>query len=238
MKLSSGFFLALRGKARPSEGKGENDMKTTQLEFNYENEKCALPQLISERIATDGADFVSTNDLATLVFGKKAADAMTALQTLASGRSDIRSLPTQDVQTMAAIELLRRVMAGKTCSGPEEIFNLVRHFAYDNPYQESVVVVTLDGSHAVIRPILVGIGTLNRAIVHPRECFCHAVQDHAAAVVLCHSHPSGCVEPSGDDLELTHRMKQAGLILGIDLLDHVVFSKTDYYSLGENGQIY
>ena len=213
-------------------------MRTTQPEFNYEAEKCTLPQLISERIATDGADSVSTNDLAELLFGKKAADAMTALQTLASGRSDIRSLPTQDVQTMAAIELLRRVMTGRTCSGPEEIFTLVRHFAYDNPYQESVVVVTLDGSHSVIRPILVGVGTLNRALVHPRECFCHAIQDHAAAVVLCHSHPSGCVEPSGDDLELTHRMRQAGLILGIELLDHVVFGKTDYYSISAHGQMY
>lgn len=213
-------------------------MRNTQLEFNYESEKCTLPQLISERITTSGADSVSTIDLATLLFGKNASDAITVLQSFASGQSDIRSLPTQDVQTVAAIELLRRVMTGRSCSGPEEIFTLVRHFAYDNPYQESVVVVTLDGSHSVIRPILVGIGTLNRAIVHPRECFCHAVQDHAAAIVLCHSHPSGCVQPSGDDLELTHRMKQAGMILGIELLDHVVFSKTDFHSLGEHGEMY
>lgn len=208
-----------------------------QLEFNYGFESHSLSEEIREKIASDGADAVSTYDLATLLFEDRALEAITELQAMTSGLSNIRAIPTEDVQTMAALELLRRIVSNKSCRRPEDIFQFVRHCAYESPKQEVFLVVLLNGAHEFIKTVLVSKGLVNRTICHPREVFAEALMERSTAIVLCHNHPSGCLEPSDDDLEVTLRMRKAGRLLGIEVLDHIIFSQTAYRSLAETGEL-
>ncbi len=85
---------------------------------------------------------------------------------------------------------------------------------------------------------LVSLGTLSNALIHPRETFRLAVMKGVASIIICHNHPSGETEPSEDDLTMTARLKQAGDILGIKLLDHVIITESSYLSLQEKGVIH
>jgi len=78
------------------------------------------------------------------------------------------------------------------------------------------------------------IGTLNANLVHPREIFNEALEHNASSVILVHNHPSGDPEPSQDDLEITKRITEAGKIMGIDVLDHIIITKTKIFSFKEN----
>lgn len=84
---------------------------------------------------------------------------------------------------------------------------------------------------------MVSIGTVNRTLAHPREVYAPAIEHRATAVIIAHNHPSGNLEPSADDLELTLRLRRAGQLLGIELLDHVIFSYDNYRSLAETGEL-
>lgn len=106
---------------------------------------------------------------------------------------------------------------------------------YKNKRNEHFFVVTLDGAHAVIAVRIVSIGLLNRTVVHPREVFIHAIRDNSAAVICVHNHPSGSLSPSPEDLEITRRLREAGDILGIAMLDHLIISKNGFFSMVEHG---
>jgi len=80
-------------------------------------------------------------------------------------------------------------------------------------------------------------GVLNKTIVHAREVFITAIRDNSAAVIVAHNHPSGSLEPSAEDIEISKRLCEAGDILGIAVLDHVIISKSGYYSLCEHGKL-
>ena len=77
------------------------------------------------------------------------------------------------------------------------------------------------------------IGTLNANLVHPREIFAEALKQNAASVILVHNHPSGDAEPSEDDLTITKRITEAGKIMGIDVLDHIIITKNKVFSFKE-----
>lgn len=97
--------------------------------------------------------------------------------------------------------------------------------------QEHFVVVSLDGAYNVIAKRLVDIGILNATMVHPREVFSDAVSDRAACVIVAHNHPSGSTEPSKADIEVTRRLMDAGNLLGIPLLDHIIVTHDNERSL-------
>lgn len=118
---------------------------------------------------------------------------------------------------------------------PEEVREYLRK--YSGKRQEHFFVITLDGAHQVIKKRVVTIGITNRTIVHPREVFWNAIKDNAVAIIVAHNHPSGNLEPSPDDIEITNRLKEAGEILGIHVMDHVVFSKSGYVSFAEKGMM-
>ena len=99
--------------------------------------------------------------------------------------------------------------------------------------RETFYVLLLDGKHQLKRRELVSIGSLTSSLVHPREVFRAAVGCGAAAVVCAHNHPSGDPEPSAEDLDVTRRLAQAGRLLGISLLDHVILGDSRYVSLRE-----
>jgi DNA repair protein RadC len=99
--------------------------------------------------------------------------------------------------------------------------------------REMFIVVLLDGKNGIIGFNRVSIGSLNAALVHPREVFKPAILANAAAVVLVHTHPSGSAEPSAEDKVLTTRLEQVGELIGIRVLDHIIVADDDYRSKGE-----
>ena len=100
--------------------------------------------------------------------------------------------------------------------------------------KEHYYVMHIDARNKVKLVELVGLGTVNSASVHPRETFTRAVAERSVSIIVAHSHPSGEVEPSENDLKITSQLQKAGEILGIALLDHIIFSKEKYFSMKEN----
>ncbi|MFZ2188215.1 MAG: DNA repair protein RadC [Candidatus Moraniibacteriota bacterium] len=104
-----------------------------------------------------------------------------------------------------------------------------------NVKKEHFVVLYFNARNQLIHKETVSIGTLNASLIHPREVFKSAIDQLAASVILAHNHPSGSAEPSEDDLEVTRRLKEAGKILGIEVLDHIIVTKNGFASFQEKG---
>jgi len=121
-----------------------------------------------------------------------------------------------------------------TITSPQDVCPVVKR--YRKLQQEVFIVVSLDGVHNVTNVRMVSLGLLNRTVVHPREVFVGAIEDRAAAIIICHNHPSGSVAPSQEDFDVTERLKKSGEIIGIPVLDHVIIGRgTGYYSFLEKG---
>lgn len=101
--------------------------------------------------------------------------------------------------------------------------------------KEHFFSLQLNSKNQLIREVLVSIGSLSTSVVHPREVFAPAVRDSTAALIFMHNHPSGDPAPSREDRECTQRLVQAGQILGIRVLDHIVLGYEDYYSFADAG---
>jgi DNA repair protein RadC len=100
--------------------------------------------------------------------------------------------------------------------------------------QEQFHVLILDNKHRVIEEKMITLGTLNQSLVHPREVFALAIELRAASIILIHSHPSGDTQPSDQDIEITKRLSEVGVIMGIKVLDHVIIGD-DYFSFVDDG---
>lgn len=105
--------------------------------------------------------------------------------------------------------------------GPQDVANLVSPILQDSPV-EQIIVLMLDSKNCVIGVQVVSTGIIDAALVHPREVFKPAIITNAAAIILAHNHPSGHPGPSPEDKRITHRIYEAGQIVGIELLDHVI----------------
>ena len=138
---------------------------------------------------------------------------------------------------LAALEFARRILTPNS----QKIFHATDIVPYLKTYsdrkQEYFLSVTLNGAHEILAVRVVSVGLLNRTIVHPREVFADAISERAAAVILAHNHPSGNVEPSAEDVEVTERLTEAGEIVGIQILDHIVFSSEGHWSMAEHNQL-
>ncbi|MBO8158789.1 MAG: DNA repair protein RadC [Thermosyntropha sp.] len=148
--------------------------------------------------------------------------------------------PAKAVAIKAALELGRRmslaVQERQLVKSPEDVKNIVME---DMRYfdREHFRVLYLDRKNGVIFMEDVSIGSLSTAIVHPREVFKNAVKLSAASVILVHNHPSGNPSPSNEDIEITRQMVNAGKILGIEVLDHIIIGENRYCSLKAEGLI-
>ncbi len=100
--------------------------------------------------------------------------------------------------------------------------------------REHLMAIYLNARNEMVYKKPMFVGTLNANLVHPREIFNEALKQNAASVILVHNHPSGDSEPSQDDLEITKRIIEAGKIMGIDVLDHIIITKTKPFSFKEN----
>ena len=136
----------------------------------------------------------------------------------------------------AMLEFGRRKWAsGQRIRNPGDIYNVIRHHA--DRRQERFICISLNGAHEVMATRIVTIGLVNRTIIHPREVFADPILDRASAIAVAHNHPSGSLQPSDEDSEITKRLKIAADILGINLLDHLIFSETSYFSFRQEGLI-
>lgn len=144
--------------------------------------------------------------------------------------------PAKAATICACLEFGRRMTytRRKTMNDPYAIFEAVRH--YGSRQQEHFLCVMLNGAHELLGINVVSIGLVNKTLVHPREIFADPLKDRATAVVLAHNHPSGNLEPSDDDIATTTRIRKAGALLGIEVLDHIIFSEETYRSLVETGE--
>jgi DNA repair protein RadC len=121
-----------------------------------------------------------------------------------------------------------------TVSSAAGVYKAVRSYFADHD-REEMIVVLLDAKHRINGINSVSIGSLTLSIVHPREIFKAAILANSSAIIAVHNHPSGDPTPSGEDLALTKRLKNAGEILGIPLLDHLVIGFNSYNSFADNG---
>ena len=103
--------------------------------------------------------------------------------------------------------------------------------------KEVFLALLLDSKNRLIKEVQISEGSLNASIVHPREVFAPALRTSAAAVLFVHNHPSGDPDPSSEDLEITHRLKQVGEIMGVRVLDHIIIGNGAYVSLADRGML-
>ena len=118
---------------------------------------------------------------------------------------------------------------------PETVFAFFQN-RIGNLMQEAVVVLFLDAKNKPIGWRQVSLGPINTALIHPREIFSPAIQMCAAAIILVHNHPSGNLAASPEDKDVTRRMRAAGELLGIELLDHIILSDDGYFSFRDSGE--
>jgi DNA repair protein RadC len=211
-----------------------------------------------EKLERHGASALGDNELLALVLGSgsrgcdalelanlllRRANGLYGLTRLAEG--DLRQVPgvgpARAAQVLAAVELGRRTLLRHRSDrprlqSPAQLAALLLP-QFGAAAVEQFGVVMLDTKYRLIRIKVVAIGSLDTTIVHPREVFREAASASAAAIVLFHNHPSGDPTPSRDDYALTTRMVDAGDIMGIEVLDHLILADQRYYSLIESGNL-
>jgi len=208
-----------------------------------------------EKLERLGPAALGDNELLALVLGSGSRDSDSlhlanavlahaqGLRNLTRRRAvDLRRVPgigrARAAQVVAAVERGRRTLVRESEERPR--FQTPRQLAvhllpqYGAAPVEQFGIVMLDTKSRVIGVTIIAIGSLDTTVVHPREVFREAALASAAAIVLFHNHPSGDPTPSGDDLVLTSRMADAGAVMGIEVLDHVILADERYFSLVES----
>jgi len=146
--------------------------------------------------------------------------------------------PAKACEIVACFELGKRLLKDKKAEiylKPREIWEELKDLR--DHKKEHFVIFYLDSRNQEIKREIVSVGSLNANLVHPREVFEPAVRNLAAQIILAHNHPSGDPEPSEDDLEITKRLVESGKILGIEVVDHIIITKTGFISFKEKNLI-
>jgi DNA repair protein RadC len=136
--------------------------------------------------------------------------------------------------TLASRFQTRRLEHLDRFTTPRQVFDYFHHEFRDSR-KEYFLTLLLDGKNRIIRRVQISEGSLNQSIVHPREVFSPAVKESAAAVILVHNHPSGDPSPSSEDIAITRRLREAGDIMGIKVLDHIIVGDGEFMSFVERG---
>jgi DNA repair protein RadC len=204
-----------------------------------------------EKIARRGASVLSENELIEAIIGRgtKTKDvreiSKEIVQTIHQHRNNLRYEdfegiegigPTKASQIMACFELGKRYFntgTGSKVTSPEDILPLVAYLKEKK--QEYFICVSLNGAGEVLSNRVITVGLLNHSLVHPREVFAEAIAERAASIICIHNHPSGSLEPSSQDIAITSQLKDAGTLIGIQLIDHLIISKNGYFSMREKG---
>ncbi|NMB35898.1 MAG: DNA repair protein RadC [Firmicutes bacterium] len=209
-----------------------------------------------EKMKEQGAGRLSNTELLAIILrtGYREETAIHLAEKVISRAGGLRFLPdytleelqkikgiglAKAVQIKAALELGRRIAASfrpKTLSlsSPQEVAGfLMEEMRYYR--KEYFKIILLDTKNQIISLEDISVGSLNSSIVHPREIFNVPIKKSAAAIILVHNHPSGDPHPSREDLDVTTRLVDAGKILGISVLDHIIVGEKSYFSFKEKG---
>ena len=211
-----------------------------------------------ERLERSGSEALSDLELLALLLrtGHRGASALELAHTLRAHYPRLADLAAATPHELAlldgigrahaaticaALALARRVdhvelAAGEKVGGSADVF---RHFSarLTGLKQERFYVVMLDGKGRMMRELRVSEGTLTASLVHPREVFRAAIREAAASLILVHNHPSGDPTPSPEDVALTARLRAAGELIGVRVVDHVVIGNGRFASFVDNGQL-
>ena len=153
--------------------------------------------------------------------------------------SDLMDVPgmglAKSAQILSAFELARRHLLKEAVkiSRSEDVLPLVTDLA--DKRQEHFLCISLNGANEVIEKRIITIGLLNMSPVHPREVFADVLVDRAASVIFVHNHPSGDLQPSDTDLRMHEQLTEAGKILGLRVLDHIIVAKKGHFSFQDAG---
>ena len=130
-------------------------------------------------------------------------------------------------------EVTTYLKTGTRFTSPSQVFDTFKFLMQET--KEMFITLHLDGKNRVICVDLVSVGSLNQSIVHPRSVFQTALISNAAAILLIHQHPTGDPTPSSEDISITRRLKEAGELMGIKVLDHIIVGEGEYLSFVERG---
>ena len=208
--------------------------------------------LVTEKIEEYGLESFSDCDLLKMAVGDNesifsealAQDIGNAFDTCTSFNdafSKLKRVPNlrqeKAIALSAMIEYARRRIHKEKHSlrTPKDVYDVIKHYANDE--QELFIVVGVNGANEVVFSKTVTIGILDRALIHPRETFADAIKNRCSAIFVAHNHPSSNLTPSDADIMSTLRLVKAGDLLGIKVLDHIIFSDKDFYSMREHGDM-
>jgi DNA repair protein RadC len=137
-------------------------------------------------------------------------------------------------ETMTVREdIINYLKTGTRYTAPSQVYETFRFLMHET--KEMFLTLHLDGKNRITCMDIVSVGSLNQSIVHPREVFKTACISNAAAILCIHQHPTGDPTPSSEDLAITRRLKEAGEIMGIKILDHIIIGEGEYLSFVERG---
>ena len=141
------------------------------------------------------------------------------------------------IQIISAFELAKRHFIDDNII-IESIWDVLGQVSeYRNKRQEYLICITLDGASRLINKRIITIWLLNQSLVHPREVFADAIEDRAHSIILVNNHPSGTNKPSNEDIYVTKRLREVSELVWIQLRDHIIITKNDYYSFKENSLV-
>lgn len=145
------------------------------------------------------------------------------------------------IQLLCACELARRMARGKRLSGTKisSSADVVSYYNMQLKYQprECLILLILDSKNRILADEIMSIGSIRASVADPREIFLTAIRKNGVSIILLHNHPSGDPEPSSEDIQTTRRIAQAGEILGVRLLDHIIIGQNSYVSLLAEGYL-
>src|SRR4030067_471346 len=210
------------------------------------------PERPRERLEKFGPEALSAQELLALIVGRgiPQKSVLNIAQELLTRFGNIKAISQATIEELSQIKGIGLAKAAqiKACfelgkreelepelknfniKDPESVVKAIRASIKDKA-KEHFKLILLNPRNKIIGISTISIGTLNASLVHPREVFKDAIMHSAASVVLAHNHPSGDPEPSEDDLTIIKRLVESGKILGIEVIDHIIIGKNNFYSL-------
>ena len=210
-----------------------------------------------ERLVKFGEQVLSAQELLQVILGRgiagesvvvtaqKLLSQFGSLQKLAEASieelSSVKGIgPAKATQIKAVFEIGRRISTqtpsykSKELTDPKKVYQLIKSKLKDYHKEHFYIIALNSRNHSIAE---VSVGSLDASVVHPREVFAEAIKNKAASVIFAHNHPSGDPEPSEDDLVTTKQLTEAGKILGIEVVDHIIVTKNSYFSFKDGNLI-
>jgi len=210
-----------------------------------------------ERLIKFGEQALSAQELLQVILGRGVAGESVAVmaQKLLTQFGSLQKIAEASIEELSSIkgiglakatqlkavfEIGRRLSTqtpaykSKELTDPKKVYRLIKSKLKDYHKEHFYIIALNSRNHSIAE---VSVGSLNASIVHPREVFAEAIKNKAASVIFAHNHPSGDPEPSEEDLVITKRLTEAGKILGIEIVDHIIAGKSGYFSFKEKEMI-